>query len=56
MQTRIVQLFGRHVMTPGTIPFGAPQLSEFPFEMEDGKLVGGQAAEGSTTSAPVSSV
>jgi hypothetical protein len=31
MQTRMVQLFGRQVITPGRIPFGAAQLKVFPF-------------------------
>jgi hypothetical protein len=33
MQTRMVQLFGRQVITPGTIPFAALQLSELPFDV-----------------------
>jgi hypothetical protein len=34
MQTRMVQLLGRQVITPGRIPLGAPQLKIFPFEIE----------------------
>src|SRR5207248_606068 len=34
MQTRIVQLLGRQVITPGRIPLAAPQLKLFPFAMQ----------------------